>query len=42
MGILDNPEQAYDALRRRMVMDAAKLDLSTREPETEPDEAVTP
>jgi AsmA protein len=40
-GILDNPEQAYDALRRRMVMDAAKLDLSTREPEDEPDEAVT-
>jgi AsmA protein len=38
-GILDNPEQAYDALRRRIVMDAAKLDLSTREPETEPDEA---
>lgn len=38
-GILDNPEQAYDALRRRMVMDAAKLDLSTREPESEPDDA---
>jgi AsmA protein len=38
-GILDNPEQAYDALRRRIVMDAAKLDLSTREPETEPDDA---
>ncbi|HUE46077.1 MAG TPA: AsmA family protein [Aestuariivirgaceae bacterium] len=38
-GILDNPEQAYDALRRRMVMDAAKLDLSTRDPENEPDDA---
>jgi AsmA protein len=38
-GILDNPKQAYDALRRRIVMDAAKLDLSTREPEDEPDDA---
>jgi AsmA protein len=38
-GILDNPEQAYDALRRRVVMDAAKLDLTNIKPDNEPDEA---
>jgi AsmA protein len=38
-GILEDPQRAYEALRRRMAMDAAKLDLSTRDPDDEPEGA---
>jgi AsmA protein len=42
-GILDDPGKAYETLRRRIEMDAAKLDLATRKAEEEPEEtAATP
>lgn len=34
-GILEDPAKAYEALRRRIEMDAAKLDLATRKAEEE-------
>lgn len=38
-GILEDPGKAYEALRRRIEMDASKLDLATRKAEEEPEEA---